>query len=113
MSADTPPSNRWYCPDSVREHNQKLGCVLQRRWNMSLRVYKSIKALTELTTVAVVGFAISAGADPTISVIIAGAIVLGWEAVEALVADSDVSVDPEAAEAIVNAIDEATDQEDD
>lgn len=112
MAAKTTPPTRWYCPASIREHNLQLSCYLRRRWDVSLRVYKSIKALTELFSVAVVAFAISAGADPTISVIIVGAILLGWEAVEAIVVDSDVDVDSETAAAIVDALDEATDQED-
>lgn len=53
---------------------------------MSLKVWKTIKAVTELAAVVLMAYAITKGADPTLAIVLAGAIVLGWETVEALAA---------------------------
>lgn len=87
MSNKFEVRRHWYCPRSVTRANLVLSGHLQQRFGFGLKVWKSVKAVTDLAALALVAYGISAGADPTISVIIGGAIVLGWEIVETIAYD--------------------------
>lgn len=53
-----------------------------------MKLFKFIKTLTELVGILAIVFAIDSGADPTLSVLLIGAIIIGVEAVESLVVHS-------------------------
>jgi len=49
---------------------------------MSLRLYKTIKATSNLAAIAVALYALDLGADPTVVFVIVGAILVGPEVLE-------------------------------
>lgn len=63
--------------------NDRLDCFLRERFNVSLRVYKIIKAVTQLLGVAAGVYAISQGADAMTGFALIATIITGPEALEA------------------------------
>jgi len=84
MSTDTPRRRRGLCPPSVTARNRRLDQLLESRWGLSVYLYKSIKALTDLAAVILAFFAIEAGLDPSTAVIFVAFVLGGWELVESL-----------------------------
>ena len=67
---------------------------------MGLKIWKTIKALTELAAVLLGFYVIYAGGDPTLTFIGVMVIILGWEAVELL------AVEDELREQLADAVDD-------
>ncbi|MFB6237533.1 MAG: hypothetical protein ABEH81_04095 [Halopenitus sp.] len=76
------------CSDICR-YRTRLDNRLQERWGISVKLWKTIRALTDLVALLVLAYGIHNGADPTASVLIVGAILVGVEFVEEIVARGD------------------------
>ena len=74
---------------SNREVISRCNHSVTRRFGVTLAVYKTIKALTQLVAVAGGFYAISEGADPTMTFALVALIVSGPEAVETILASAD------------------------
>lgn len=68
--------------------NHHLDCLLQERFGVSFRTYKSLMALVRLVAVLIGGGALAAGADPELVIMVVGAIVAGPDVVEAIISES-------------------------
>ncbi len=79
MATRHPPSNR----DRIAQCNHEVA----KRANMSLRAYKTIKAVVMLAAVATGFYAISEGADPMTTFALVALIVSGPDAWETLIGD--------------------------
>ena len=66
-------------PPTTRESIQKCNEAVSRRFHVTLAVYKTIKATTQLIGVAAGILAIQQGADPMTSLIVIGMILVGPE----------------------------------
>lgn len=75
--------------DELAEYNQHLDSRLRSRWSVSLKTFKSIKALTQLAGVAVGFYAISQGADPLTAFALVAFLVNGPEALEYLINNTE------------------------
>jgi len=84
MSTNPSRRNRGICPPSVTARNHRLDQLLESRWDISVYVYKSIKAATDLAAVVLAFYAIQAGLDPSTAVIFVAFVLGGWELVESL-----------------------------
>jgi len=85
MSTNSPRRRRGIpCPPSVTARNHRLDQLLESRWGLSVYLYKSIKALTDLAAVILAFYAIQAGLDPSTAVIFVAFVLGGWELVESL-----------------------------
>lgn len=71
--------------DEIAQCNHQLDCLLRERFSVSVRVYRTIKALTQLLAVAAGIFAITEGADATTTFLVIGTIVVGPEAIETVI----------------------------
>lgn len=58
-----------------------------------MTAYGLIKGLSEAAFVGLCIYAVSAGADPTLAMLTAGAVVLGWEGVEKWMLLNDVDAE--------------------
>jgi hypothetical protein len=77
-----------YRPETNREAISRCQLTASGRFNVSLRVYKTIKATTQLIAVASGVFAIHQGADPMTVFALIAAIVTGPEMMEYIWANS-------------------------
>jgi hypothetical protein len=81
---------------STRETNRESVARCNRRvaarFHMSLRTYKIIKSLTQLLAVAAGFYALSLGANPLTTFAIIGAIVVGPEILEYLIAGDGIVI---------------------
>jgi len=68
------------------EYNDRLDRNCQRRFGVGIKVFKTINAIVRLAAVALGGFTVAAGGDPTTVMWIVGAIVVGPDIVEYVVA---------------------------
>lgn len=75
------PTNR----DAIAECNRSVA----RRFGVTLRVYKAIKATTQLTGVGAGIYAMHLGADPMTVFAIIGIILGGPEVMELMIANAD------------------------
>lgn len=73
--------------ETNRESIQRCNRAVTERFHVSLRVYKSIKAVTQLAAVGTGFFAITQGADPLTIFGMVALIVSGPEAMETLIAN--------------------------
>jgi hypothetical protein len=78
-----------------REAVSACQLTASERFNVSLRLYKSIKALTQLTAVGAGIFALHQGAPPLTTFAIIGIIVSGQEVMEFFWANSAAKDDTE------------------
>jgi phytoene/squalene synthetase len=72
-----------------RESIQRCNRAITERFHVSLKVYKSIKALAQLSAVATGFLAIAEGADPLTTFALVATIVSGPEVLETLIAGSN------------------------
>lgn len=76
-----------------RESIINCNAAVARRFGVTLRVYKTIKAMTQLASVATGFYAIAQGADPTTTFALVAAVLVGPEAAETIIASSDTGSD--------------------
>jgi hypothetical protein len=69
----------------LRQYNEHLDRRLKDRWSMSLRTFKSIKAVTQLVGAAAGIYAMSLGAPPLATFALTAVIISGPEALEYLI----------------------------
>jgi hypothetical protein len=79
--------------ETNRESIQRCNRAITERLNVSLRVYKSLKALTQLAAVAVGLVAIQNGAEPLTVYGLVAAILVGPEYAETIIAGGDTGSD--------------------
>ncbi|SEQ31328.1 hypothetical protein [Natrinema salaciae] len=72
---------------TTRESIRKCNEAVSRRFHVTLAVYKTIKATTQLLGVAGGVYAIQQGADPMTALTIIGAILVGPEILEYTIAN--------------------------
>jgi len=75
--------------ETNRESIQRCNRAVTERFNVSLKVYKSLKMLVLLAAVAAGIIAIRNGADPLTVYTLIAVIVAGPEAVETIIANGD------------------------
>lgn len=86
MSTRKPSlANRWYCPDELLEHAAALEAALP----VKMTVWKTIKALFDLATIALAGYAIYSGLDPFLAVVGAAVITQGPDLLEWWLVNND------------------------
>ena len=73
----------------IADYNRSLEQTLQRRFKMTLGVYKAIESLAELAAVFLGFYAISQGADPLLVMLAVSVIIGGWKVVELLAVYAD------------------------
>jgi len=73
-----------YDPAPTTTRHEVSACQLtaSSTLRMSLRLYKTIKATSNLAAIAVALYALDLGADPTVVFVIVGAILVGPEVLE-------------------------------
>jgi len=72
----------------LRRYNASLDDCLSRRWHMSLRTFKFIKAMTQLIGAAAGVYAMSLGAPPLAALALISVMVSGPEVMEQLIESS-------------------------
>ncbi|ELZ35362.1 hypothetical protein [Halorubrum tebenquichense] len=75
----------------VRRYNAALDARLQHRWGISVKLWKVLRATTDLVAVMLAGYAMWLGADPGVALLVIAAVVVGVEAVEVIVAQGEES----------------------
>jgi len=73
----------------ICRYNAALDARLQHRWGISVKVWKVLRATTDLVAVMFAGYAMFLGADPGVALLVIAAVVVGVEAVEAIVAQGE------------------------
>lgn len=91
MATRNPPKQTLI--ESIAKRNHDLDCTLKRRFGVGLKTYKTIKAVTQLASVATGFYAISQGADPTTTYALVAAILVGPEAVETVITNATTDTD--------------------
>lgn len=66
----------------LKEYNQRLDHCLRENYGMTFRTWKTIKALTQLAGTGAAIYAMSLGADPMTSLVLATVMVSGPEVLE-------------------------------
>lgn len=75
----------------LQAYNKTLDSYCQSHWGISVRLYKILKALTQMGGAAAGVYAMSLGADPTVAFGLIAFIIGGPEAFEYLVTNGDNS----------------------
>jgi len=73
----------------LRHYNQSLDSYTKSHWGISVRIYKILKALTQMAGAAAGTYAMSLGADPTVAFGLIAFIIGGPEAFEFLVTNGE------------------------
>ena len=96
MNAMSAPTRSKTLLESIADCNQQLDRSLRRQFGVTIKLYKVIKALTQLAGVVAVTLAMQQGMDPGQAGVIIGAIILGPEALETILLDveRDAGGDP-------------------
>ncbi|WP_323190471.1 hypothetical protein [Halostella sp. PRR32] len=71
--------------DELASYNHDLDCRLRRRYGMTLKAFKTIKALTQLAGAAAGVYAMELGAPPLASLTLITVMVSGPEVLEYLI----------------------------
>lgn len=74
---------------TTRESIEQCNQAVTRRFGVTLRVYKIIKAVTQLVGVGAGIYAMSIGGEPSVVYPIVGAIIAGPEIMEYAIANGD------------------------
>jgi hypothetical protein len=69
----------------LAEYNSRLDTCLRSRYRMTLKTFKTLKALVQLVGAIAGIYAMSLGADPMTAFVITGAIIIGPESIEYLI----------------------------
>jgi hypothetical protein len=80
----TRPSLR----EELDEYNAHLDHCLRSHYGMTLKTFKSIKALTQLAGALAGAYALYLGADPLLTILLITTMVSGPEALEAIINQS-------------------------
>ena len=74
---------------SITDCNRCLDATLRRRFGVTLRTYKTLKAFVQLVSAALAFYVVSQGGDPLTTFALFTAILIGPEAVETILVTDD------------------------